>query len=849
MTTKNPKSFRKIFITLSLIIFGVLVIFIGVTYAWFVHNSKRLLIDLVNERSNGKLKLKLAEVTFDFTNNQVKIRQAKITSTNKESGYVKYEVSFKRIILHTNSVWFLLANRSLEIREIKVYDPVIDVYNNQNKNIPDSVNQLSLGTELAKIYNSIQDGISTLHTNAIDIINAKLILNNKAASDKKPIVFSNIYFNLKKLDQFHDKALGYLQNNTVNFKSSNQSILLSDGIHTLSFKNISLQKAKNIILDSCTIIASPLKSLGNSYDIFFKKLALTGVDFESLYKRHIIRADSVYCENPVINMSLNPALATASKKAKDIPDIEKIIRTFSGNLDLGFLGVTNADIRLNIKATKSLRDFHSGKVSFQITNLRINPDSSKLISLTNFNMMVKGYQLYNADSTSLFSFDSLQFSNNTLLMNNFSVHTVSGKNKIRNYRDYTVRSFQLLGIDWSELIFNQNLQADEAILYDPVITFVKTKDVEISKKSILFNSHHTFDDFMDIDKLKIINGTVNISWKNNNSLQLTGLNFSLSGSNVTNYKNVRLNQDIETLFFTNGNLKIGDLNAHLTNVVLKGNNQVHADEFSIKDNSGQIDSKIEDVTINTIYSEKSDNSLVIDGLKWNNGIIKINSLPVKKQTRNITHLLIKNIEGARTRFQIMGKSIEANALLTGIKIASIQKNDEGAPLIDGFHLKGEELNISHASVNIKAGNFNLSDDKQDFKNASIERNNNRENLSITAPLIEVTGMINSYFNDDIHFKNVSIQSPSIYFLKRNDSSVVSKSSFKIHPLTIDHINLYEPVLTIRMKDSMAGNFILPYSRLGEININNFKLDSSKISAGNLNLKTQKAEFTKGGKKF
>ncbi|MEO7120123.1 MAG: hypothetical protein ABIY62_03450, partial [Ginsengibacter sp.] len=408
--------------------------------------------------------------------------------------------------------------------------------------------------------------------------------------------------------------------------------------------------------------------------------------------------------------------------------------------------------------------------------------------------------------------------------------------------------FQLLGIDWSELIFNQNLQADEAILYDPVITFVKTKDVEISKKSILFNSHHTFDDFMDIDKLKIINGTVSISWKNNNSLQLAGLNLSLSGSNVTNYKNVRLNQDIETLFFTNGNLKIGDVNAHLTNVILKSNNQVHADEFSIKDNSGQINSKIDDVTINTIYSEKSDNSLVIDGLKWNNGIIKINSLPAKKQKHNITHVLIKNIEAAQTRFQMIGKNMEANALLTGIKIESIQKNDEGAPMFNGLHLEGEAMNISNASAKMKAGKFNLSNETQEFKNIAIERNNNGGNLNITTPLIEVNGTINNYFNDDIHVKSISMQSPSIYFIKGNDSAAISKTTFTTHPITIDHINLYEPVLNIRTKDSVAGHFTLPYSRLAEIKINNLKIDSNKISANNFNLKSAKAGFTKDGKK-
>ena len=212
---------------------------------------------------------------------------------------------------------------------------------------------------------------------------------------------------------------------------------------------------------------------GNSYSISFKRLALVGVDFNAFGKKNIIRADSVYCEIPTANINLNSSQADSNKAAKAIPDIENIIKTFSGNLDLGFVGVTNADIHLNVRGKKSRSDFHSGKVNFQIKNLRINPDSSQLISLKNFDMMVKGYQLYNADSTSIFSFDSVRFSNDKLLLNNFSVHTVSGKDKARNYRDYNMHYFALLGINWSELIFDQYLTASKAILYDPVINFKK----------------------------------------------------------------------------------------------------------------------------------------------------------------------------------------------------------------------------------------------------------------------------------------------------------------------------------------------------------------------------------------
>ena len=131
MTVKSHRSFRKHFIKLFFIILAVFIVAIGAGYIWFVRNSKKLLIDLVDEKSGGRLKLKLAEATFNFLNSDVNIREASITSTNKNSAPISYQVSFRKIKLHTNSIWSLLVHRSLENKEIKEYYPNNEVYNNK----------------------------------------------------------------------------------------------------------------------------------------------------------------------------------------------------------------------------------------------------------------------------------------------------------------------------------------------------------------------------------------------------------------------------------------------------------------------------------------------------------------------------------------------------------------------------------------------------------------------------------------------------------------------------------------------------------------------------------------------
>ena len=409
---------------MSLAIIAFFLLGLTCLHIWFVHNANRFLIELVSEKSGGKLKLELSHASFDFFTSEVKILQAKITSTGKDKSKITYQVSFQKIAISTNSLWSVLFKNSLEIKKVKLYDPVIEIFNQKTDSSFDSKNNLSLGKEFGKLYHSVEDAIIALNTHSISLINAKLIINNKAGRVKNRLFFLIFILGLKKLNKNKNSPGKYLNTNNILFSSSNQDITLTDGIHKLLFKRLIIQRARNIILDSCTIVALPTQISHNSYNIHFKRLALIGVDFDAWYKTNLIKADSVYCENSVSFININGAFPDSNRAAKKMPDPAKIIKEFAGDLDLGFLGFLDGDIHLNIKGRKPQSNIHSGKLNFQIKNLRINPDSSNPVSLKTFEMLIKGYQLYNADSTCVYSFDSIRFANDKLLLNSFSVHTI-----------------------------------------------------------------------------------------------------------------------------------------------------------------------------------------------------------------------------------------------------------------------------------------------------------------------------------------------------------------------------------------------------------------------------------------
>ena len=131
-----------------------------------------------------------------------------------------------------------------------------------------------------------------------------------------------------------------------------------------------------------------------------------------MYTQNLIRADSVYCENPLFDIDLNPSDAVSKKKER--PDPEKIVRDLTGDLDLAFVGVKNAGIHINVIGAKTRTLFNSNQDDFEMRGLRINADSSKPVTVARFDMLVRDYRLFNEDSSAAYTFDSVHFINNKI---------------------------------------------------------------------------------------------------------------------------------------------------------------------------------------------------------------------------------------------------------------------------------------------------------------------------------------------------------------------------------------------------------------------------------------------------
>ena len=71
------KSVFRRFFRILLIVVGIHAIVILGLHIWFVNNARGVLRQIVSEKSEGKLKLKLAKLSFDFFS-KIKAQRSKI---------------------------------------------------------------------------------------------------------------------------------------------------------------------------------------------------------------------------------------------------------------------------------------------------------------------------------------------------------------------------------------------------------------------------------------------------------------------------------------------------------------------------------------------------------------------------------------------------------------------------------------------------------------------------------------------------------------------------------------------------------------------------------------------------
>lgn len=815
-------------------------------HIWFVNNARGVLKQIVATKSHGKIKLELSQLRFEFLSNKLQIREADLVSTDTLSQPTTYRVKFRKLTLRINSFWPLLFQKQLLLDSVKLHDPEIEVF--QWRKDTSSVwarDELSISQEMGKLYNSMLDVLEGFGIRRIIINNAKLSLINKLKPGSQPITISKIYFDLVRTASGVIKRDEFVENEqSVELRTTNQDIALPGGRHRLAFQKFRLELfEKRIELDSCTLSAVATENSKSSYKIFFKKLSLVGVDFNAMYTQNLIRADSVYCENPLFDIDLNPSDAVSKKKGR--PDPEKILKELTGDLDLAFVGVKDAGININISGKKPRSFFNSNNDDFEMRGFRINSDSVKPVTVQRFDMLVRDYRLYNEDSSAAYSFDSVHFVNNKVSLNNFSL-VITSKNKERNKKDFNIPYFELTGLDWYQLIFEENLKAQEATLYNPVINYTKTHFNKQKKKVNIFAAFQGLDTLLALNKINIINGTIDMKLGNTTSLNFQKANIRIYSDRLLQSKNKEgLRKAVDELSFSTGVIKLKNLTIWLDNARYTDQYLVRADRLKLRSNNGHINAAMRDVAIDNILLDDRSEFLIVDGIHWKAATVSVLSLPGGGPKKNTPNIQINNVTGFDTQIDFKNGSTEISSFVKSLQLASLFKNDNAPPFSRGFSIAGNKLVINNKGTKLRAGSYAIEDIEESYiSNVQLEQIKGRDSLSVNAPRISFSGSLNNLLAGRMYLTNVQAHSPVITVNKWNGVTA-EEIGKKTKVIRIDEVTITEPVINVSTHRNDSVTIVnLPHSDNSLIKLHGLTLDNGEVRADRIALNATAASFVK-----
>jgi len=839
--------FRRFF-KILLIVIGIHVIVILGLHIWFVNNARGVLKQIISEKSNGKLTLKLSKLSFDFFSNKLQVREADLESTDSITQPATYHVKFRKLTLRIHSFWPLILQKKLLLDSIKLHDPEINVALwRKDTTLKFVKDDLSLPQEMGKLYNSMLDVLDGFGIRRIIINNASLTLVNKMKPESKPVIISNVYLDVLRTNNNAVKRDEFVADEqSVDLRTTNQNIALPGGRHKLSFKTFTLHLfRRHIELDSCTITAAATERFKSSYQIFFSKLLLIGVDFNAMYRDNLIRADSVYCENPSFDINLTQATSTTKKKER--PDPEKIVRELTGDLDLAFVGVKDAGIHININGNKPRSFFNSSKDNFEMRGLRIMADSSVPVMVKQFDMLVRDYRLYNEDSSSVYSFDSITFKNNKIVLNNFSVATTSSKYTQRSQRDYRIPYFELSGLDWYQLVFDETLKAREAVLYNPVINYRRNQALVNRKKANLFASLQNLDDLVTLDKVNIINGQINMKLGPSASFNFHDVNLSLYSNKLLKSTNKEgLRKAIDQFSFSKGLLKLKDITAELQNIRYTGSNLVHADRLSIRSTTKKITATVNDVYIDNMLMDDNAETIEVDGLRWKNATVSLQALAPSKKNTKATNIHLKNISGNNTLFTFSNSKMAVSSYIQSLKVSSFSKI-QGVPLQAlGVILVGNNLSLTGRTLKVKAGAYQIASEfPSSISQVRAESIDQRDSLIVESPLIHFSVDVNGILARDIHFTNVDAQSLKVNVVKWSKPIEEVTDSAQKPSIRIDRIIAREPNIHITTyRNDSVTTINIPRSDNSVIKASELTMNNKGVRLGSITVHTNAATLIK-----
>lgn len=827
-----PVRFIRKTIKITGFIIGILAALLLGFHLWFRAHAKDIIEDLVASRSKGKINLKIQKLRFGYFSNKIELEKAVFFNTDSVATSTSYRFYIDKLKMKGKGLIPLLFSKELFIDSLSLINPVIEVNRVITADKPDKKKEISIPEEMGKIYSSIQDAITVLQVKKFQLENATFILANKTEPDQQPVRITNLHMDIDNLQVDSSKSRVYEKmffSDNITLRTQNQDIIFPDGRHKLSFSRFRINlKNKLVQFDSCSIAATKTDNSTSSFNIFFDALLMTNIDFDTLYRHEVIKADSVYCVNPRFNLTAVSEKKDGTKKTP--AKLENIIQQLTGNLDLNHVVVANADFNILTIKDGVPNSFVFSNNNFEMDGLSINKDAEKPLKVKSFTMAIRNYENFIKDSTYSIQFDSILFRNDKLILSRFVFNKLNN-GKVLN--TFSIPQFNLSGLSWNDLVFERTLKADAATMYNPYIRYAVFPARK--KKRNIFQSLAAVNEIMDLKKLDVVDGTVDLTLKDDLKIQLRKATFSVSSQSLLSSTRLSgIRNSLDGLFFEDGTIQTGDLSIKMKGIRYNGNDESFtASDIAVKSNKKYLDITLSDVRVKELQANEMTGNVYADGLSWQKGVFKLEpGLLIKNQKKLGAIIDITNITGHNTTIDIIARNKKIQGTLNNLSLLELVKDPENKLRLEGLTFTGNNLEVAGDSTNLVLKNYSFTDNASSFaEQVSLKHTAATMKIDVVIPEVKFITHVKPLLNNNLIIDEILAPQP-VFNLQLNKTTDSTSIPRPFSPVWIGKIKLNQPSISIQ-KTGIKEDIIFQWNgrkkEFNSIQFNDVSINEKKAS--------------------
>jgi hypothetical protein len=407
--------------------------------------SGEYLQELITKESKGLYQLEFEEINLNLLRKTVNIRNIELHSTpeNREDSINAkniYDANVGEVNISLESVLRIYTDKELVVDGIEVIDPLLFMTKINPEKKP-----LKFGRETGELYDVISQYLELLQINYLKV-RSGTVDHSPSNFRLKAIDFDVENFEVSQ----RTKRKKIFYSEAINLGVNQQSILLPDSIHELSFEGFELS-TKDSILNFSNFKINTRKDVNateifenenqNIYDINIPTLELQGINYLKAYEDNFLVVEKVNIPKPKIKIqSVLKSKKQNTEQAEN--SIGASLLALFDLIKIKDFKIEEGGLNLTLKGNNQQR-FLSDNISINLFNIELDSTQREIQNIIHYfehaSVEINDYDYLLPDNLHNIKFKKLNFNtiDSTLLVQNLEVKPS------RSLDDSTLTQFNL----------------------------------------------------------------------------------------------------------------------------------------------------------------------------------------------------------------------------------------------------------------------------------------------------------------------------------------------------------------------------------------------------------------------